>query len=97
MDAVANFRDIFVLQNHITWVKSVSIGDDRVGHFKLITREQYLNNNHEAVLHFTKSARSSLTVWRSAFPSRTRRISCAGASSATGAVLATYDSSHIRP
>jgi site-specific DNA-methyltransferase (adenine-specific) len=60
MDAAASFRDIFVLQNRITWVKSVSIGDDRVGHFKLITREQYLNNNHEAVLHFTKSGEIKL-------------------------------------
>jgi site-specific DNA-methyltransferase (adenine-specific) len=32
MDVAASFRDVFVLQNHITWVKSVSIGDDTVGH-----------------------------------------------------------------
>ena len=30
MAVAAAFRETFVLQNHITWVKSVSIGDDRV-------------------------------------------------------------------
>jgi site-specific DNA-methyltransferase (adenine-specific) len=60
MDVAASFRDSFVLQNHITWVKSVSIGDDTVGHFKPITSERYLNNNHETVLHFTKSGEVKL-------------------------------------
>jgi len=55
VDVALSFRDIFVMQNHITWVKSVSVGDDTVGHFKPITSERYLNNNHEAVFHFTKS------------------------------------------
>jgi len=53
MDVAAAFRETFVLQNHITWVKSVSIGDDTVGHFKPITSDRYLNHNHEAVFHFT--------------------------------------------
>lgn len=53
---VANaFRETFVLQNTISWIKSVSIGDDTVGHFKPITSRRYLNNNHEAVFHFTKT------------------------------------------
>lgn len=55
MDVAGAFRDSFVLQNHIVWVKSVSIGEDTVGHFKPITSRRYLNNNHEAVFHFTKS------------------------------------------
>lgn len=54
MDVANAFRDQFVLQNHIIWVKSVSIGDDTVGHFKPITSRRYLNNNHESVFHFTK-------------------------------------------
>lgn len=54
MDVANAFRDIFVLQNHIVWVKSVSIGEDTVGHFKPISSKRYLNNNHEAVFHFTK-------------------------------------------
>src|SRR3546814_4183417 len=55
MDVASAFRDIFVLQNHIAWVKSVSIGEDTVGHFKPITSRRYLNNNHEAVFHFTRT------------------------------------------
>ena len=55
LDVARAFRDTFVLQNHITWVKSISIGDDTVGHFKPITSRRYLNHNHEQIFHFTKS------------------------------------------
>jgi site-specific DNA-methyltransferase (adenine-specific) len=55
MDVAAAFRDAFVMQNHITWVKSVSVGNDTFGHFKPITSQRYLNNNHEAIFHFTKT------------------------------------------
>ena len=54
MDVANAFRKVFALQNHITWVKSVSIGDDTVGHFKPINSRRFLNNNHEAIFHFTK-------------------------------------------
>lgn len=54
MDVANAFRDLFVLQNHIIWVKSVSIGEDTVGHFKPISSYRYVNNNHEAIYHFTK-------------------------------------------
>lgn len=54
-DAAGAFRDGFVLQNHIIWAKSVSIGDDTVGHFKPISSPRYLNQNHESIFHFTKS------------------------------------------
>lgn len=54
MDVANAFRDVFVLQNHIVWVKSVSIGEDTVGHFKPISSYRFLNNNHEAIFHFTK-------------------------------------------
>lgn len=57
MDVANAFRDVFVLQNHIVWVKSVSIGEDTVGHFKPIASYRYLNNNHEAIFHFTKDGR----------------------------------------
>lgn len=57
MDVANAFRDVFILQNHIVWVKSVSIGDDTVGHFKPITSRRFLNNNHEAIFHFTKSGK----------------------------------------
>lgn len=55
MDVANAFRANFTLQNTITWIKSVSIGDDTVGHFKPITSPRYLNNNHETVFHFTKT------------------------------------------
>jgi site-specific DNA-methyltransferase (adenine-specific) len=49
-----------VLQNHIVWVKSLSIGDDTIGHFKPITSRRFLNNNHESIYHFTKSGQVSI-------------------------------------
>lgn len=55
LDVANAFRDQFVLQNTISWIKSVSIGDDTVGHFKPITSRRYMNNNHETVFHFTKT------------------------------------------
>ena len=57
MDVAGAFRDRFTLQNHIVWVKSVSIGEESHGHFKPITSRRYLNQNHEAIFHFTKSGR----------------------------------------
>ncbi|MBV9655993.1 MAG: site-specific DNA-methyltransferase [Acetobacteraceae bacterium] len=53
LDVAGAFRDLFVLQNQIVWVKSVSVGDDTIGHFKPIISRRYLNNNHEAVFQFT--------------------------------------------
>jgi site-specific DNA-methyltransferase (adenine-specific) len=56
-DVAKVFRDLFTLQNHITWVKSISIGDDTVGHFKPINSQRFLNQNHEAIYHFTKTGK----------------------------------------
>jgi len=53
IDVVSALRDIFVLQNHIIWVKSISIGDDTVGHFKPISSKRFLNQNHESIFHLT--------------------------------------------
>jgi site-specific DNA-methyltransferase (adenine-specific) len=60
MDVAGAFRELFVLQNHIVWAKSISIGDDTVGHFKPIRSRRYLNHNHEAIFHFTKSGRTEV-------------------------------------
>jgi site-specific DNA-methyltransferase (adenine-specific) len=54
-DVAAAFRSPFVLQNTIVWAKSLSIGDDTVGHFKPITSQRFLNHNHESIFHFTKT------------------------------------------
>jgi site-specific DNA-methyltransferase (adenine-specific) len=48
-------RPLFNLQNNIMWAKSISIGDDSVGHFKPISSPRYLNNNHESIFHLTKT------------------------------------------
>ena len=55
MDVAGAFRKDFVLQNHITWAKSLSIREDSFGHFKPITSRRYLNQNHESIFHFTKT------------------------------------------
>jgi site-specific DNA-methyltransferase (adenine-specific) len=52
-DVAATMRSLFTLQNHIVWVKSISIGEDTVGHFKPITSRRFLNQNYESILHFT--------------------------------------------
>jgi site-specific DNA-methyltransferase (adenine-specific) len=57
LDAASAFRDHFILQNHIVWVKSISIGPDTVGHFKPINSGRFLNQNHETIFHFTKTGR----------------------------------------
>lgn len=53
IDVASALRDVFVLQNQIVWVKSISIGDDTVGHFKPISSKRFLNHNHEMIFHFT--------------------------------------------
>ena len=45
----------FVLQNHIIWVKSISVGDTSYGHFKPINSPRFLNQTFEHILHFTKN------------------------------------------
>jgi site-specific DNA-methyltransferase (adenine-specific) len=55
IDVAQVFRHSFILQNHITWVKSISIGDDTVGHFKPIRSKRFLNQNHEAIFHLSKT------------------------------------------
>jgi site-specific DNA-methyltransferase (adenine-specific) len=61
-ELVMRLRDIFVLQNVIHWVKSITIedrdGDVRsYGHFKPISSKRFLNDCHEYILHFTKTGR----------------------------------------
>lgn len=60
MDVAGAFRDMFVLQNHVVWAKSVVIGDDTVGHFKPINSRRFMNHNHEAIFHFTHAGNVGL-------------------------------------
>jgi site-specific DNA-methyltransferase (adenine-specific) len=54
-ELMVRLRPLFELQNHITWVKSISVGDDSLGHFKPIRSERFLHRNHEHVFHLTHS------------------------------------------
>lgn len=52
-------RDLFVLQNTIHWIKSITVERKdgtplSVGHFKPINSKRFLNDCHEYVFHFTK-------------------------------------------
>jgi site-specific DNA-methyltransferase (adenine-specific) len=53
MDVAHSMKKIFTLQNHITWVKSITIADVTTGHFKPINSKRFLNHNHEDIFHFT--------------------------------------------
>ncbi|MCQ8240428.1 site-specific DNA-methyltransferase [Acetobacteraceae bacterium KSS12] len=52
-ELLVRLRPLFRLQNHITWIKSISIGDDSVGHFKPIRSDRFLHRNHEHIFHLT--------------------------------------------
>jgi site-specific DNA-methyltransferase (adenine-specific) len=54
-ELIVRLRPLFVLQNHITWIKSVAIGDDTVGHFKPVAGARFLHQAHEHVFHLTLS------------------------------------------
>jgi site-specific DNA-methyltransferase (adenine-specific) len=61
-EIVIELRDLFVLQNAIHWVKSITIEDREgetrsYGHFKPIGSKRFLNDCHEYVFHFTKTGR----------------------------------------
>jgi site-specific DNA-methyltransferase (adenine-specific) len=55
-------RDVFVLQNTIHWIKSITIEDRESnlwshGHFKPINSKRFLNDCHEYIFHFTIDGR----------------------------------------
>ncbi len=54
-ELIVRLRALFVLQNHITWIKSIGIGTNSVGHFKPIGGQRFLHHNHEHVFHLTQS------------------------------------------
>jgi site-specific DNA-methyltransferase (adenine-specific) len=61
-EIVMRLQDLFVLQNAIHWVKSITIEDRHGaiashGHFKPISSKRFLNDCHEYVFHFTKTGR----------------------------------------
>jgi site-specific DNA-methyltransferase (adenine-specific) len=57
-EIVMELRELFVLQNTIHWIKSITIEDRKGevvshGHFKPISSKRFLNDCHEYVFHFT--------------------------------------------
>jgi site-specific DNA-methyltransferase (adenine-specific) len=61
-EIVFQFRENFVLQNTIHWIKSITVEDrsgriQSFGHFKPISSKRFVNDCHEYVFHFTTSGR----------------------------------------
>jgi len=54
-ELVPRLRKLFVLQNHITWVKSIAIGDETHGHFKPMNSPRFMHSGHEHLFHLTKN------------------------------------------
>ncbi len=54
-ELVVRLRPLFVLQNHITWIKSIATKNDAVGHFKPVGGQRFLHHNHEHIFHLTLS------------------------------------------
>lgn len=62
MEVALNLKDILILQNNITWVKSISVPSEKDktsvvthGHFKPINSKRYINVTNENIYHFTKT------------------------------------------
>ncbi|MSP05137.1 MAG: site-specific DNA-methyltransferase [Acetobacteraceae bacterium] len=53
MELICRLRPLFVLQNNITWVKSIAIGADSTGHYKPVPGKRFLHHNHESLFHLT--------------------------------------------
>jgi site-specific DNA-methyltransferase (adenine-specific) len=64
-ELVMRLRNVFVLQNVIHWVKSITIEDREgqarsYGHFKPISSKRFLHDCHEYIFHFSKTGRVEL-------------------------------------
>jgi site-specific DNA-methyltransferase (adenine-specific) len=55
VDVAGVARPMFVLQNRIVWVKSITVGGQTAGHFKPINSGRFLTPTCEDVFHFTKN------------------------------------------
>lgn len=61
-DVSARFRDYLVLQNRISWNKSVYVDGRTHGHFKPVNSDRFLGRTYEEVLHW--SLRGDLPIDR---------------------------------
>jgi site-specific DNA-methyltransferase (adenine-specific) len=54
LELIVRLRSLFVLQNHIMWIKSIALDDgDSIGHFKPVGGQRFLHHNHENLFHLT--------------------------------------------
>ena len=54
MDVAQVFRQEFVLQNNITWVKHILVNDQSQGLYKPISSDRFASPTTESIFHFTK-------------------------------------------
>jgi site-specific DNA-methyltransferase (adenine-specific) len=64
-ELLMRFRDLFVLQNTIHWIKAITIEEEdgapvSRGHFKPISSPRFLNDCHEYVFHLTPGGRTPI-------------------------------------
>ncbi|HEY1770653.1 MAG TPA: site-specific DNA-methyltransferase [Chthoniobacterales bacterium] len=65
-ELVLRFREFFVLQNTIHWIKAITLPNESSGeeisrgHFKPINSPRYLNDCHEYIFHLTPQGRTPL-------------------------------------
>lgn len=55
MDVAQVFRQVFVLQNNITWVKHIAVNDQGYGQYKPISSDRFSSATTESIFHFTKT------------------------------------------
>jgi site-specific DNA-methyltransferase (adenine-specific) len=88
MDIAAVARKLFVLQNEIIWVKSISVNGHTHGHFTPLAGRRYVNHTHEVILHFTKTGKVNVDRFAVGVPytdqnnvrryAKGRNLRCAG-------------------
>lgn len=59
-ELITRLRPVFQLQNHITWIKSIAVGDTASGHYKPVGGARFLHPMHEHVFQLTKTGRVPL-------------------------------------
>ncbi|TPW36873.1 DNA-methyltransferase [Oecophyllibacter saccharovorans] len=67
-ELMVRLREFFALQNHIIWVKSISVGAVTHGHFKPVNSRRFVNRNHEHVFHLTRHGQVSLARLEAGVP-----------------------------
>lgn len=55
MDVAQVFRQVFVLQNNLTWVKHIAVNDQGYGQYKPILSDRFASATTESIFHFTKN------------------------------------------